>query len=100
MSGILISPWVFQCIDVNDAAFTAVFSFDDATRALGSCTVVRDSGCLFTDLWLGLGLDRTPNSTLNTFHTTGPSHTINKAVFAARGLNVIEDVWALQITCG
>ncbi len=100
MAGFLVSPWVFQCLDISDAAFTAVFNFDDVTRALGACNVVRDSGCLFTSLWLGLGLDRTPNSTLNTFHTPGPHHTINPSVFAARGLLVIEDVWAIQITCG
>lgn len=98
--GITTSPWVFQCVDRNNVPFKATFNFTTGTRALTSCVVARNAGCLYTNLWLGLGSDGTPNATVNTFNAPSAITNLSAATLAADGLATIDNVLAIQITCG
>lgn len=98
--GITTSPWVFQCVDRNNVPFKATFNFNTSTRALTSCVVARNAGCLYTQLWLGLGSDGTPNTTVDAFNAPSAITNLGAATLATAGLSTIDDVLAIQITCG
>lgn len=95
------SPWVSQFADYLDRAITVTVNFNNATRVITGATVVRDSGCLFTKLLIGLpaGGGR-PDDT--EFKVTVPVGTTNvgAAVFAARGFGSIEQLRTVQMTAG
>jgi hypothetical protein len=95
------SPWITRFDDYLRRAITVTVSFNDATRVITGATVVRDAGCLWTKLLIGLpaGGGR-PDDT--DFKVTVPVGTTNvgPAVFAARGFSTIEQLRTVQMTAG
>jgi hypothetical protein len=55
---------------------------------------------MYTKLWLGKGTNGTPDTTTHTFALSGTTTTITAATLTANGLSTIDNVFALQITCG
>jgi hypothetical protein len=98
--GIHVSPWVWQCIDQNNAVFKASFFFTDSTRALTSLVVFRDPSCLYIKVFIGLGSDGTPDTSPQTFLVPSGTTTITSGQLSANGFNTIDDVLAKQITAG
>jgi hypothetical protein len=102
--GAIQSPWVYDSGGDNlDRHVTITITFDNATRAITGATLHRDANCTYTKIYLGLGVDGTPNSTTHVFNIAGVSGDVSRtpAQMAAVGFNVIEDVIALgNITAG
>lgn len=94
------SPYVFSAIDYKDLALTITVNFNNSTGAITNGTVVRDPGCVYQHVYLGVGPDGTPDTSPNVF--TVPSGTLNISAkqFAANGFNTISDITAQQITAG
>ena len=94
------SPYVVRFDDYLHRAIVVTVNFNNATRSIINATVVRDAGCLWTKLLVGVGADNTPDST--TRKVTVPEGTTNltKAQFTAFGVDTIEQFQAYQITCG
>lgn len=96
------SPFTWQQSDTTGKVIRAVFSFNDATRALTGATVYRDPGCLKTTVYIGVGPDGLVESTgaNNTFVIPDGTTNITSGQMAARGFNTIEEVLATQMTAG
>jgi hypothetical protein len=98
------SPWTYDSGgDFQDRHVSISIVFNNATRVLQSATLHRDAGCVYTKIYIGLGVDGKPDSTTHVFNIgnlTG-DRSVNSTQLAAVGLNTIEDVTALgQITAG
>ena len=75
-------------------------TFNNATRALTGATVFRDATCLYQQIYIGTGTDGTPNSTNKKFPVPAGTTSISANQLKQVGLNVIEEILALQITAG
>jgi hypothetical protein len=95
-----VSPWVWAARDFQGSAITITVNFNNNNRALQNSSVVRDAGCLYSHIYIGLGPDGTPNSTPHTFTVPFGTTQITAGQFSAVGLNTIDDILALQITAG
>lgn len=96
----ITSPWTQQFRDNFGKVIRITLTFDNTTRALSGGTVFRDVGCQWAKIYIGTGTDGTPNSTGKVFAVPEGTTNITKNQLNQRGLNVIEDVLALQITAG
>lgn len=94
------SPYVVRFPDYLQRAITITVNFDNATRSIINAVVVRDTGCLWTKILIGLGTDGTPDS--STRKVTVPVGTTNvgKAVFTGFGVDTIEQFQAYNLTAG
>ena len=96
----LVSPWLWSAPDYLERAITLTVNFNNATRALQNSTVVRDAGCLYGHVYIGLGADGTPDTTTKSFAVPVGTTTLTANQLGNKGLNTIDDVLALQITAG
>lgn len=97
----LTSPYVYEAGDYQGKVIRITVTFDNATRAITGCTVHRDAGCVYNNIYVGLGGDGTPNSTTKSFKNIPTGDTvIPVSQLVNQGLTVIEDILALQITAG
>jgi hypothetical protein len=93
------SPWIWEAGDNFGRVVRITLPFD-ATGALAPATVYRDAGCQWGHIYIGVGADGSPNSTPRAFTVPDGSSTVTANQLRQRGLNVIDDVVALQITAG
>jgi hypothetical protein len=49
-----LSPWVSPFPDYQGNKITVTVNYNNATRAITGATVVRDAGCVFSKLLIGL----------------------------------------------
>lgn len=109
----LTSPYVMSFGDyLNDPGVAPdshviriTVSFDNVTRQIAGAQVFRSADCLWTKIFLGLGVDGSPNSTLKVFDLSGFSGTrlisANTMSKPPYNVNTIEDFLAAgQITAG
>lgn len=94
---VAVSPWIWQSGDYVGLVIRITVVYDNATRALVSATLYRDTGCQYTKIVIGVPSSGTSK------RITAPidgaaDKVVNAAGLASQGLNVIEDIWALQIT--
>lgn len=96
------SPYVVSMSDYQQNAITVTFNYSVASRAFTTpaCVVTRDVGCVYAHLYIGLGADGTPNTTLKQFAVPVGSTTVTAGQLAANGVNTIDDVRSYQITAG
>ena len=95
-----VSPWTWDAEDYQGNGIHISVTFNNSTRALTGATVVRDVGCVYGTLYIGVGPDGTPNTSPNAFAVPEGTTNLNKNRLTSNGLNTIEDVEALQITAG
>lgn len=104
VGGVRVSPFVYDSgIDANGNHVSIVVNYNDATRALINATLHRDVGCLYKRIYIGVGADGRPDTAAQVFDisTLTGDLNVNAGQLGARGLSVIEDVFALgQITAG
>lgn len=98
--GTLTSPWVWTAADANGASITISVDFNASTRALQGATVVRNTGCLYRTILIGLGTDGTPDTAANAFPVPYGTSSLTARQLTRNGLATIDDVLALQITAG
>lgn len=103
--GDIPNPWTYDSgIDANGLSIRISIPWNSSTRALQTPgTVHRDPGCLYTHIYIGLGVDGTPNSTTRVFNLTGLSGdvTFTAAQMHTRGLDTVDDILnAGNITAG
>lgn len=96
------TPYEFDATDANGAQLTVRFNFNNNTRMLNNVNLHRDQGCLFTQIFLGVGPDGTPNSSPLQFTHTGQVDVVFAGpALDALGFATIEDVLNTgQITAG
>lgn len=94
------SPWVWQAVDYLGAQIRITVDFDNSTQALLDATVYRDAACLYRHIYIGLGTDGLPNSTVHSFAVAAGSTVISASQLSKNGLNTLADVTSLQITAG
>jgi hypothetical protein len=104
VSGTQVSPYRYDSgEDANGKHVAITVNYNNATRALISATLHRDAGCLYKKIYIGIGVDGRPDTAVQTFdisNVTGDLG-VNAGQLGARGLDTIEDVFALgQITAG
>lgn len=95
---VLVSPWVWSASDYLGRTITITIPFNNSTRAVQAGTVVRQSGCLWGHILVGVGADGSPDTALKNWAVPVGTNTITTGQFAANGVNVIEDVINFQIT--
>lgn len=94
------SPWVYQATDYLNRSLTITVTFNNGTRALSGATVVRDVGCLYSKIYMGVGGDGKPDSTTRKVTVPEGTTPVSQATLNGIGLTTIEDIIALQITAG
>ena len=94
------SPYVVRFDDYLQRAITITVNFNDGTRSIINAVVVRDEGCLWTKLLIGIGADNTPDSTTRKVNVPVGTTNIGKAAFTNFGIDTIEQFQAFQITAG
>jgi hypothetical protein len=94
------SPVVYSFNDYQSNAISIKLTFDNTTRTISQCTVTRDPACVYTKIYVGLGVDGTPNTTPRVF--TVPIGTTNVPLNQLRnnGISTIEDFLSYQVTAG
>lgn len=96
-----VSPWVYTAADYQGNTITATVTFNNSTLALQSCTIVRQSGCVYSHIYFGLGSDGIPNDTPSQFGPVAVGTTnANAQQMASFGFTTITQVLAGQVTAG
>lgn len=93
----LVSPFVWQADDYLGRVISITVDFDNSTKALLDSVVHRDTGCLFTEVVIGLPSSSTAK-TLAAPADGQPDNTYTAKQMSRQGLNTIDDVLALQMT--
>lgn len=95
------SPWTWSSADYQGNTISISIPFNTTTRAiLNGSSVTRQAGCVYGHLYIGLGVDGKPDSTLHTFAVAVGTRTVTAAQMSSVGLSTIDDVMALQVTAG
>jgi hypothetical protein len=97
---LVAGTWVYTSADVAGNAITLTVTFDEATLALVSVTATRDPGCLYANVYFGLGADGIPDSTARKIAGVSGTVTVQAALLASYGFSTITDVLSRQITAG
>ena len=96
----ITSPYIWEAGDYLSRVIRITITFNNSTRAITGASVFRDVGCLYQTIYIGTGPDGTPNSTDKKLAVPAGTTSISANQLKQVGLNVIEDVLALQITAG
>lgn len=94
------SPYVVRFDDYLSRAITITVNFNNVTRVIVNAVVVRDTGCLWTKLLIGIGADNTPDSTTRKLNVPFGTTNVGKAALSNFGVDTIEEFQAFQITAG
>lgn len=95
------SPFVYDSGgDYRGNNLRVTVTYNNSTRALTGASITRDPGCVYSKIYLGVGVDGTPNSTPHQVSVPVGTLAITTAQLAAIGLNLAEDIYALQVTAG
>jgi hypothetical protein len=94
------NPWVWSANDPLGNTLTISIPWNANTQALQNATVTRATGCTLGHIYIGVGADGTPNTSANAYAVPVGSSTVTANTLGKNGLNVINDVLALQITAG
>lgn len=88
------SPWTWSSgPDYLGRAINLSFAYDNSTHALGDLTSIRDVGCKWTHLEIGLGAQ------MKTVPVPVGTKVFTPAqIAAATGFTSIEQIWALNFT--
>lgn len=97
---LMTSPWVWESGDYREKIIRISVGFDPITRLVLSVQVYRDPDCVYGRVYIGLGADGTPNSTINTVPVPIGNTSIGAAPLRRNGLSTIDDILKLQITAG
>lgn len=88
------SPWVWSSgSDWQGKQINLSFVYDSTTHALGDLTSVRDEGCVWTHLEIGLGGQKKTIAVPVGTRTFTPAQ-----IAAATGFTLIDQIWALNFT--
>lgn len=89
-----VSPWVWSSgADSGGKSITLTFNYDDVTHDLISLVSVRDAGCVWTHLEVGL------NAQKRTLPVPVGSRTFTAAqIQTATTFTKIDQIWALNFT--
>ena len=97
----LVSPWTWSVTDSAGRALTISVDFSVSTRSISGGQVVRDAGCEYGHIYVGVGGDGAPETTTGVFAVPFGSTNLNKPNFTSRGFSTIEDlINSVQITAG
>jgi hypothetical protein len=94
------SPYVWESPDYQGNRIRITVTFDNATRALTGGSVFRDAACVYRKIYIGVGVDGSPDSTTHKFTVPAGTTAVSAAQMAAVGFTTIEQFLALQITAG
>lgn len=93
------SPWTYESADYQGRAITFTVVFNETTLAITSARIDRDSGCMYTKIFLGTGADGSPNSSTRQFsvgQSTG--HIVTPAELSSAGISTFTDLLQVQVT--
>lgn len=102
-SPVWVSPVTWAFPDYAGKAVSVTFVFDNTTFALTAVTVVTQPGCLYKNIYFGLGAGGTPETTLVSFPNIVSSvpRVITAATLAGFGFTTMNDIAATgNITAG
>jgi hypothetical protein len=92
---------VWESPDYANNVIRITVQFDNATRALLSADAFRDDACVYRKIYLGRGVNGSPDSSPHVVNvTSGTRHLNAQQLNAALGYTTIEDFLAVQITAG
>jgi len=94
------SPWIWTANDYQDNVIRITVNFNETTRALQASSVFRDAACVYTKIYIGVGVDGTVASTPSVFTVPSGTTSLSSNQLKNAGFNTIEDILALQITAG
>lgn len=94
------SPYVQQFADYLNRVIRITVVFDNATRAISGGTVFRDANCLYTNVFVGVGPDGSPNTSPRTFAVPAGTTAVGANRFHQMSITTIEDFLLYQITAG
>ena len=101
MRGVYVTPnpWTWEANDIHGRTISITIPWNATSRSLQNVTVARESGCLLTRIFIGLGTDGTPDTAKNTYSVPVGTSQVTAKTLSRRGLTTIDDVEALgQIT--
>lgn len=98
------TPWVYDSgADANGNHVSITINFVNATGVLQNAVLHRDAGCLYKNIYIGVGGDGRPDTTVQRFGIGNleGDRNITAVGLNGAGLTTISDVIALgQITAG
>jgi hypothetical protein len=94
-----LSPWVNEFQDYLGRRIVITVNFNNATRALQTTVVHRDTGCLFHTIVFDDPGDNAKAKRLAAPNDGQGDRTYTANQMAGQGLNTIEDAMGVQITC-
>lgn len=93
-------PYVIAFSDYADRAISISIDFNQTTGDLTGAVTHRDSGCLYSRLLFGVGVDGSPENAPHKIVCQTGDHNIPAGQLHAVGLDNMADVLAGQITAG
>lgn len=96
------SPVTWSFPDYQGKAVSCTFTFDNATLVLTGATAVTQPGCMYRNIYFGLGPDGIPDTVAARFGNVVSSvpRVITVATLNGLGFVSFNDVLAGQITAG
>jgi hypothetical protein len=95
------SPYAPEFADYQGNIIKITIVFDNATRALLSADAYRDDACIYRKIYLGKGVDGSPDSTPHVLNVaSGTRHLNTQQLINVLGFTTIEQVLDVQITAG
>ena len=97
------TPVTWLSADNAGKTIRVTFVFDNTTLVLSSVTATRTPGCMYANVYFGLGGDGLPDSTVHVFAnvSAGVAVAIPAVTLSDYGFTTVADVFASpQITAG
>jgi hypothetical protein len=95
-----VSPWIYSAEDYLGRVLSLTVAFGATVlHPISSAIVQRDAGCLYQNLYIGVGPDGSPDSAPDQINAIAEGTTDVTAVLSGFGLG-IADILAGQFTAG
>lgn len=94
------SPMTWSFPDYMGRAISLRVTFNERTRRITGATVTRDTGCLYSTLYWGLGEDGTPDTTTRKATVPEGTTTLGSGQITALGFTYVENIEAVNFTAG
>lgn len=95
------SPWVYAVGDYQGNTISATVVFNTVSPySLTSVTMNRQPGCVYANIYFGVGSDGSPNSTITQFSVPTGTTVAKASVLQQFGFTTFTNVLAGQITAG